>query len=513
MGRIASKTLAMGSAAASSTGSKVKRALNVRRKKTTAPGELEGFIASQPTQSKKPLDLHIPQSSMSSSSSPSGNPPPTPPKLHIPARQSSMPQPSSAQRNSVMTISPGMSHAVHYMSQGESPQEQRLPSTEEHHEQKENWRKSDSDKSHHTIRPTVGTRTPRPSSIVATLPEDDDASFSSSSHASAHETSYTSGYPSHPSHPSHPPSHETSYSSSYPSHPPAPIPSPSPSAELRQPPLHPSNTRENPALSRTAANGIISPSSTGFQSTGNNIRGRLAAWSATTKPGSSSNGMPRPPLHPQRQGSPSLPSMGPQNPSSSGNRSTSGANGSTPAGGFAKRAMEKMGRAWGDINPGAGSGYSSSDSSNAPSSFNGGAMLHQTESETSLSGSGKPKKHGRTPNAPSGAWSIASSMTGGASSSESDIPIGPYLGDMVRPPLQPEGGLVFGRPLKNVTRNTPIVPIPHSRGSTDSRASSDDESIRAISRRCLPAVAARCAQHIIIWGIQEEGLFRFVVHP
>jgi hypothetical protein len=29
--------------------------------------------------------------------------------------------------------------------------------------------------------------------------------------------------------------------------------------------------------------------------------------------------------------------------------------------------------------------------------------------------------------------------------------------------------------------------------------------------RLLPAVVVRCAQHLLIWGVQEEGLFRWVV--
>jgi hypothetical protein len=32
--------------------------------------------------------------------------------------------------------------------------------------------------------------------------------------------------------------------------------------------------------------------------------------------------------------------------------------------------------------------------------------------------------------------------------------------------------------------------------------------IKALECRVLPAVVARCAQHLLIWGVQEEGLFR-----
>ncbi len=33
---------------------------------------------------------------------------------------------------------------------------------------------------------------------------------------------------------------------------------------------------------------------------------------------------------------------------------------------------------------------------------------------------------------------------------------------------------------------------------------------RVLEERHIPALVARCAQHIEKWGIQEEGLFRFV---
>jgi hypothetical protein len=34
--------------------------------------------------------------------------------------------------------------------------------------------------------------------------------------------------------------------------------------------------------------------------------------------------------------------------------------------------------------------------------------------------------------------------------------------------------------------------------------------IHALEERRLPALALRCAQHLVKWGIQEEGLFRYV---
>ena len=36
-------------------------------------------------------------------------------------------------------------------------------------------------------------------------------------------------------------------------------------------------------------------------------------------------------------------------------------------------------------------------------------------------------------------------------------------------------------------------------------------NLRALEERQLPALALRCAQHLVKWGIQEEGLFRCAV--
>ena len=37
-----------------------------------------------------------------------------------------------------------------------------------------------------------------------------------------------------------------------------------------------------------------------------------------------------------------------------------------------------------------------------------------------------------------------------------------------------------------------------------------DGSVKPLEERMLPALAVRCAQHILKWGVQEEGLFRSV---
>jgi len=222
--------------------------------------------------------------------------------------------------------------------------------------------------------------------------------------------------------------------------------------------------------------------------------------------------------------------------------------------GFAKRAAEKIGgisRKWGISSSSSGSTHSSSSSgkehSTQPSSISShyskyehggvGIPLHRTPSgQSSLASSmksgaslgsgitsnivhhvqlpgrkkGDKKAFRRTPNAPSGAYSVASSVTS-ASTSESDgvSRPGPILGLLVRGPVNVNGGVVFGRHLSTVVSQTRALPV-----LSDERVSSfqiDGERgklVKDLENRMLPALVVRCVQHILIWGIQEEGLFR-----
>lgn len=43
------------------------------------------------------------------------------------------------------------------------------------------------------------------------------------------------------------------------------------------------------------------------------------------------------------------------------------------------------------------------------------------------------------------------------------------------------------------------------------RASVRRGQLKALEERKLPALVVRCAQHLLIWGVQEEGLFRYVL--
>ncbi|RDB16894.1 hypothetical protein Hypma_002426 [Hypsizygus marmoreus] len=389
--------------------------------------------------------------------------------------------------------------------------------------------------------------------------------------------------------------------------------------------MSPSMSREAPPSLRTPMNatGFIAPSSSGVQSTGTNIRGRLAALAATTaqnQPPTSSPGstlahsqqhtsnphsytnnpyttFPPPPssaptpisrLDRSLPALPPPPSSYPQPtlaPGSFRQTAISMTSGFAPAAGLAKRAVEKMGRAWGISSSSSNSnnsGYASSSSSRAgtdnntpPSSYSsgGGFVSHghghghrrhpsqeltRTASNQSASAAlgGQPqhlRKKNRlrhTPNAPS----VSSSITTASTASMSDsggAPAGPVLGKRLRGPLRGKvgsGGVVFGRDLRTVVRETKVgVGKPRVWGGKwrnwdgeeeewedgdeyggserdrnrdgsgergrERRGSVRRGQLKALEERKLPALVVRCAQHLLIWGVQEEGLFRVSGRP
>jgi hypothetical protein len=506
-------------------------------------------------------------------------------------------------------------------------------------ELKDSWRKSDSTIGHHTIRPGVasGSRPSRPVSMAESLqsnhtivpvnkrlsalitdadfgmPEEDD----SEKHVEDESKYITTEDNTTPTlkakqaspAPSLKAKNRRSMSLNItspflqPKLPPAPAsasaaelkhPSHSISEGMTPPSMSPSLSRETPTLTRTTANatGFIGPSSPGSQSTGNNIRGQLAAWTATTTttsyaasssshsshshtghgPAHTNNPYTTfpPPPEPYSRQERRLPALPPQRtqPTHAGpsfrQTAISMTNSLAPAAGLAKRAVEKMGRAWGGLSSSSSaSGYSSSSSANtgtAPSSYSydhhhnnnyhpHGLELGRTVSNQSSSGGlhhierDKKGKLRRTPNAPS----QSSSFTGSSSASISDAdafsaPSGPVLGKRLRGPLRMKhggvggnGGVVFGRDLKIVVRETGVgVGKPKAWGGRwrnwDGEEGGGEEGVeetgedalrakrgsvrrgqlKALEERKLPALVVRCAQHLLIWGIQEEGLFRYV---
>lgn len=513
--------------------------------------------------------------------SPGSQPPPPPPKpaglkagkKYVPLSEPAAPD----NRGSIMASGPSIAAALHYMQHnGERSPDSEVSSKEKEKkdeakaEAKESWRKSDSNMSFNTIRPgagTIGNRNSRPVSmaesvqsthtIVPTnkrlsalvtdadfvMAEEDDGERSEDIPPTASSMSTYMGGKSSPTG-SVKARNRRSASVNLPATFPRGRASPGTGtadefgrSSADSPRLSPSQaTRETPSLTRAAANGYISPTSSNnaVQSAGSNIKGRLAAWSATTNnsPSRQDRTLPDAPDNlRQARVSP----IGQAPPAIFRQTAVSITNGLGPAAGLAKRAVEKMGRAWGGMSSSSNSGYSSSSSNSiAPSSFGGHSVedlgrnnmgrsspQHLTPGSLQV-GRGKQR---RTPNGPSGSWSVSSSNTS-SSISDSDIPDGPVLGKCMRGPTrfsgaEPMGGAVFGRDLKSCVAETALRISPsegilgngnrpqHNRSQSASKLQKEAEFIELETRR-IPALIVRCAQHILTWGVQEEGLFRYV---
>jgi hypothetical protein len=306
-----------------------------------------------------------------------------------------------------------------------------------------------------------------------------------------------------------------------------------PAADQEPIPVGRSSTGRQQASSSTsprgaAATGYIAPmtNDAAVQSTGNNFKGRLAAWSATTHISSSPS--------PQERHLPDIPSQHARTrtneQASPSIRQTAISITSGFSSGLAKRAVEKMGRAWGGIHSGPNSVNSSASSTyTAPSSFSdpsaedlGRSNVPQSKHFAASLGHTSKSRARRTPNAPSGAWSVTSSATSSSISGDSDAystPIGPVLGKRMRGPTRSTGvGAVFGRDLRSCVAETALHAVSsaqtvsrptHNRTTSGSKAQKEQDN-RELEARRVPALVVRCAQHILAWGVQEEGLFRYV---
>ena len=126
----------------------------------------------------------------------------------------------------------------------------------------------------------------------------------------------------------------------------------------------------------------------------------------------------------------------------------------------------------------------------------------------------KGKKFRRTP----GTYSVGSaSIT--SCSDDAFVSSEPVLGVLLRGPLRNRrgapatSGVVFHRDLTRCVRDTAIWVGKEDIGNQ--RESDTEELIGRpelliYERRMLPALVVRCAQHLLVWGVQEEGLFRCV---
>ena len=192
--------------------------------------------------------------------------------------------------------------------------------------------------------------------------------------------------------------------------------------------------------------------------------------------------------------------------------------GLAPAAGLARRAVERMGRVWGKASSPASS-YPSPQSGNSSFSSSRSSPLSRASSgNDELS----HKSHRHAPQGSSASWSSSVS-----SYSDHEGSMGPNIGKRLRGPVRLSakgasiaGGLVFGRDLKTCVRDTAIDSVRNTlrAGELNSSTSHDTDSIAnsapsipspPLEGRLLPALVVRCAQHILTWGIQELGLFRY----
>lgn len=94
-------------------------------------------------------------------------------------------------------------------------------------------------------------------------------------------------------------------------------------------------------------------------------------------------------------------------------------------------------------------------------------------------------------------------------------PVGPVLGKKLRGALRSKNGVpvasgvLFGRDLATGVRETGI----HVGKVLGAGGPKKEGLFGEFEERRLAAVVVRCAQHLLRWGVQEEGLFRSVYLP
>ena len=539
------------SAASGSAGSRLKRVFGGRRKKSE-----DLLSTTPPTSSPVPMAIGKSHSTMTPASSATSSPsaPRLPHQPTISAGPNYHPRPFirhvSPEHHSISssnpsadplpantTLNPPSSDQV----VGHAIQRPRKRDSD-HDAMKDDWRKSDSTTtSYYTVRPrsvaSGGTRTPRPVSMAESLHSTNtvvpagkrlsalltDAEFVMTeedvSHSGVAPLSRKTS-PSGSSRPCKRHSISLSFTSPLPSTQSA-TPPPSSEGYSSRPGFKHRPSGDMPTLSKAAASGIIGPShKDDSQSTGTHIKGNLAAL---TIPPPSTFAAPQ-----------QLPSSSSQQ-GSLRQTAISMTSGLAPAAGiamgFGKRAVERMGRAFGSLgtsNNNSGHSSSSSSISGADDFGRNGSNLslasHASQAQTNK---GKPR---RTPNAPSGAWSVTtvSSTSTGHTDPESFSFTGPTLGTCLRGPMRNAsgspvvGGLVFGRDLKTCVDETAIDAIRLASPASDTSHSGEASLFLLLSsqylqycavlpslhERRLPALVFRCAQHLMKWGVEEEGLFR-----
>lgn len=478
---------------------------------------------------------------------------PSPPPPSLSPQSCTKPDHTADENAPVIINSPAISAAVQFMRQEESPRSddpsppqhvepQRRPQSHSDSQTKDDWRKSDSTMaSHVTIRPGAGLpRATRPASVAESahsvntivpssrrvsmivpdsdLVEENDSdseemeaiptpnirpqssstpslSLTNVSHRRSmllgSTTSFHSGV-----------ENEQEPAASHYSH------STSKRQQLRQSRALP------PVWTDANEHGVLSSGNEQSRTIGSGFRRRLAAWTSDREPRISPP--PSPAVETNRSVSPKLPGGFRQTTLSiSGNLAPAAID-------LGKRAMERIGRTWGSKSNHPSVQYSlkgdPASISTPPPSYKGkfSEYIHRNHPNNSgsshsisLSNSGKHKR--RTPDGPSGTWSISSSHSSVSINDKMSMQSGPSglnFGRIVRGPLNVGGGTVFGRQLADCVRDTAVDDVKQKLFS--GKYHRGGWEIPPLQDRLLPALVLRCAQHLLAWGIQEEGLFRYV---
>lgn len=451
--------------------------------------------------------------------SPATSPPPLPPKHSAPhpTPQHSPSSDNVDNRVSVLTTSSSsIAPALDYIRHADASTEpEDVKKDAETFEPKDIRRKSDSTLSHHTIRPVLGGKTPRPVSMAESFQSNHtivpvnkrlSALLTDAEYATPEEPERVDGFR-NPSGRSISPDSQGS---------------PTVSLKARDRRSHSLNLGSPfslmsslptvaqasvsldvipPSVSRSVPEESIEPTGTSPLMLKSVIPLNASASHATQSSPAAERTLPEIP-----QTQPRPPLVPSTNTSFPAFRQTaiSMTSGLVPAAGLARRAVEKMGRVWGSKNPPLNPSVSSPNA--LPSSPIG--IVYRTSSGHSEPASRRKNRH--IPQTPS-----ISSTRSSISDQE-----GPQLGRCLRGPINSPstgagmGGLVFGRDLKACVKDTALDTIGNSPRGCGSTASSDDTAVgrkghwASLEERHLPALIVRCTQHILTWGVQEQGLFR-----
>jgi len=178
--------------------------------------------------------------------------------------------------------------------------------------------------------------------------------------------------------------------------------------------------------------------------------------------------------------------------------------------GFGKRAYDRVEKLWGGSNSSASSSVGGPSTPSKTQRTFGTPLLRVRSNDAraalnnALTPERKPGVLRRTPDAPSGNYSIHSTDEDSSVATGRGAELGPCLRPGKVAAGYGQSGLVFGRLLADCVRDTRTVP----RVLDMSNKNAYTAPAKDVEQRLLPAFVVRCSQHMVRWGVEEEGLFR-----